>query len=165
MLYLATQFAWFLLAAFAMGALMGWISGAGRMQLSGGPLLYAIAGWLLVAALTWLQGVNGAIALWTETALLYVAAYLAGCYLACLIRNALPAAIPEAAVVGDAPMIKPDNPPSAPAPVEAVASSVAAEIPAPASADAAPAPAGQADEAPPKTAKPARRKRMKPDTP
>ncbi|TCR60516.1 hypothetical protein [Bosea sp. BK604] len=160
MLYLATQFAWFLLAAFAMGALMGWISGAGRLPLSGGPLPYAIAGWLLVAALTWLQSVNGAVALWTETALLYVAAYLAGCYLACLIRGALPAAMPEPAVAGAGPMVKPDNPPAVAPVVAAAATSMAAQ--APAETDPVAVGARPADEASPEATKQARKKRTKP---
>lgn len=106
MLYLATQYAGFLLAAFAMGGLMGWISCNGRLQLSSGPLPYLLAAWLLVLAATGLQALNGEAALWIETALLYVAAYLLGCSVAGLLRAALPRRMPEPVTVTEAPATK-----------------------------------------------------------
>jgi predicted flap endonuclease-1-like 5' DNA nuclease len=88
MLYLAIQFVWFLLAAFAIGLVMGWITcTGGKFRFWAGPIPYVAAAWAVIAALVWLQAVNGMPALWLETALLYVAAYLAGCCLACLIRT------------------------------------------------------------------------------
>jgi hypothetical protein len=153
MLYLATQYAWFLLAAFTIGGVMGWIGCTGRMQFSAGLLPYAIAAWLLAVVVTGLQGVNGAAALWIETALLYVAAYLVGCCLACLIRTALLARMPEPAVVAGAGAANPDSAPAV-SPVENAARS---EV------DRAIA----ASQTPPDDAKapvkPARRKRAKQD--
>lgn len=88
MLYLATQFAWFLLAAFGIGLAMGWITcTGGKVRFWTGPIPLLAGAWAAVAALTWLQVVNGVAALWLETALLYVAAYLAGCCLACFVRT------------------------------------------------------------------------------
>lgn len=100
MLYLASQFAWFLLAAFALGWVMGWLGSAQRIRLASGPLPYLAGIWLLLAALTWLQGVNGAAALWVETALLYLAAYLAGCILASTVRAAAVPKTMELAIAG-----------------------------------------------------------------
>ena len=88
MLYLATQFAWFLLAAFGIGLAMGWITcTGGKVRFWTSPITLLVGVWAVVAALTWLQVVNGVAALWLETALLYVAAYLAGCCLACFART------------------------------------------------------------------------------
>ncbi|GAU80432.1 hypothetical protein [Bosea sp. BIWAKO-01] len=88
MLYLATQFAWFLLAAFGIGLAMGWITcTGGKVRFWTSPITLLVGVWAVVAALTWLQVVNGVAALWLETALLYVAAYLAGCCLACFARS------------------------------------------------------------------------------
>ena len=88
MLYLATQFAWFLLAAFGIGLAMGWITcTGGKVRFWAGPIPLVVGVCAMVAALTWLQVVNGVAALWLETALLYVAAYLAGCCLACFART------------------------------------------------------------------------------
>lgn len=158
MLYLATQYAWFLLAAFAIGGLMGWIGCTGRMQFSAGPLPYVIAAWLLVVVVTGLQGVNGAAALWIETALLYVAAYLVGCCLACLVRTALLARVPEPSFAGDVGAAKSESVPIPP-PVESVAPSELA--PARTAPQAQPVDA----KAPSPADKPARRKRTKRDKP
>jgi predicted flap endonuclease-1-like 5' DNA nuclease len=88
MLYLATQFAWFLLAAFGIGLAMGWITcTGGKVRFWTSPITLLVGVWAVVAALTWLQVVNGVAALWLESALLYVAAYLAGCCLACFVRT------------------------------------------------------------------------------
>jgi predicted flap endonuclease-1-like 5' DNA nuclease len=97
MLYLATQFAWFLLAAFALGLVMGWISHDGG-KLWNRKLSYLLGVWLVVAALTWSQTLNGVPALWLESALLFVAIYVAGCALASVLRSARgPRATEEAA--------------------------------------------------------------------
>lgn len=86
MIYLAAQFAWFLLAAFALGLAMGWIShDGGRLRL-GGPLVLGLAGaWALGGALTWTQTLNGTAALWVESALLFIAVYALGCILGSVI--------------------------------------------------------------------------------
>lgn len=150
MLYLASQYAWFLLAAFAMGGLMGWISCAGRLQLSAGPLPYLLAAWLLVLAASGLQAVNGEAALWTETGLLYFAAYLLGCSLACFLRAALPRQLAEAAAVAEAPAAKPGEP--------AVTPPIGAGEPGAVQA-AEPTPVPPQAEEPQPPAKPARKKR------
>ena len=80
MLYLASQFVWFLLAAFGLGLAMGWISreGDARQVWSGAWSVLALF-WLGGAALVWFQSLNGLAATWVETALLFVAAYWLGC--------------------------------------------------------------------------------------
>lgn len=157
MLYLATQYAWFLLAAFGIGGLMGWIGCTGRMQFSG-PLPYVVAAWLLILVVTGLQGVNGAAALWVETALLYVAAYLVGGCLACLIRTALLAGTAEPASVANAGVATSYSAPAAP-PVETFARSEADRA-----AASTRTPPDEA-KAPVEPAKPARRKRPKRNKP
>lgn len=88
MLYLATQFAWFLVAAAALGVAMGWISHDGSRLRLGGPLVLALAGaWALGGVLSWTQTLNGAAALWLESALLFVAVYALGCILGSLLRG------------------------------------------------------------------------------
>ncbi len=88
MLYLASQFVWFLVAAFGLGLVMGWISHDGaRLRLDGGVVGWFVALWGLGAALTWLQFLNGVPATWVESALLFTAAYVAGCILAGLLRG------------------------------------------------------------------------------
>lgn len=89
MLYLASQFVWFLAAAFALGLAMGWIShDGGRLRLGGAVVGWFSALWGLGAALTWLQFLNGEPAIWVETALLFTAVYVAGCVVAGLLRGA-----------------------------------------------------------------------------
>jgi predicted flap endonuclease-1-like 5' DNA nuclease len=89
MLYLASQFLWFLVAAFVIGITMGWVSAdGGKERLSGGVAAWVAGLWTLGAALTWLQFVNGVPARWVESALLFAAAYLAGCVLANFVRAA-----------------------------------------------------------------------------
>lgn len=89
MLYLASQFVWFLIAAFGLGLVMGWIShDGGKLQLGGKVAGWFVVLWGLGAALTWLQFLNGAPATWVESALLFTAVYVAGCALAGLLRGA-----------------------------------------------------------------------------
>jgi hypothetical protein len=88
MLYLASQFLWFLLAAFGLGLAMGWIShdgGKARFWNGGWSLVAAL--WIAGAALSWFQLLNGATATWVETALLFTAAYWLGCACAGLLRK------------------------------------------------------------------------------
>lgn len=98
MLYLASQFVWFLLAAFALGFVMGWISQeGGKLELWSHKLAYAAAAWVLGAVVTWTQSLNGVAALWVETALLFVAVYAAGCAAAAALKAALePKALAQA---------------------------------------------------------------------
>lgn len=88
MLYLASQFVWFLLAAFGLGFAMGWIShDGGKARFWSGAWSVLAALWIAGAASTWLQLLNGMPATWVETALLFVAAYWAGCACAGLVRK------------------------------------------------------------------------------
>lgn len=96
MLYLASQFVWFLLAAFGLGFVMGWIShDGGKLRLGGKVVGWFAALWALGAALTWLQFLNGVPATWVESALLFTTAYVAGCILADLLRAARAPALAE----------------------------------------------------------------------
>lgn len=80
MLYLASQFVWFLAAAFALGLVMGRIGQDGsKLRLGGAATGWFAAIWGLGAALTWLQFLNGKPAVWVETALLFTGVYVAGC--------------------------------------------------------------------------------------
>lgn len=95
MLYLATQFAWFLLAAFAMGLIFGWSSGRGGPRgFAGGPAAGVAILWAALAGLVWFRLVNDQAAFWIETALLYLLAYAVGCLVGSLFAGegeALPA--------------------------------------------------------------------------
>ncbi len=132
MLYLASQFGWFLAAAFCVGWIMGWLGSERRIALASGPMPYLAAIWLLLAVLTWLQGVNGTAAFWVETGLLFLAAYLAGCVLSSAVRELTPRRTVAIAAVGpavsmDATSPEPEAKPSAPE--EAVAAPAAATLP------------------------------------
>lgn len=118
MLYLASRFVWFVLAAFAMGLVMGWLTrpGAGRPWSRALGVLALI--WALVAALAWSQTVNGAVALWLETGLLFVAAYVLGWLLASLIRGSM---APRGAAVEDASATPAEVAPVTDAPAAALA--------------------------------------------
>ncbi len=100
MLYLASQFAWFLLAAFALGFVMGWVSQNGeKLELWSSKLVLAAGAWLMAGAVSWMQALNGLPALWLETALLFLAVYFAGCALAGALRAAMqPKALAQAAI-------------------------------------------------------------------
>ncbi|WP_199089426.1 hypothetical protein [Bosea sp. ASV33] len=88
MLYLASQFVWFLLAAFGLGFAMGWISqDGGKPRLWSGAWSVLAMFWVAGAAVTWFQLLNGMPATWVETALLFIAAYWAGCVCAGLLRR------------------------------------------------------------------------------
>ncbi|MGE7469881.1 hypothetical protein ACQKLX_10595 [Bosea sp. NPDC003192] len=95
MLYLATQFAWFLLAAFAMGVVFGWLTGRGGPRgFASGPVMVLAILWAALAGLVWFRLVNDQAAFWIETALLYLLAYAAGCLIGSLFAGegeALPA--------------------------------------------------------------------------
>jgi predicted flap endonuclease-1-like 5' DNA nuclease len=109
MLYLASQFAWFLVAAFGLGLVMGWLGQDGaRRQLWHPKLGYLAAIWALVAGATWTQALNGVTALWLESALLFVAAYLAGCVLGAILAAALkPRVSAEAASASEGASVEP----------------------------------------------------------
>lgn len=89
MLYLASQFTWFLLAAFGLGLAIGWISrDVGKAPLWNSAWTVIALVWAVGAALTWFQWLNGSMATWVETALLFVAAYWIGCVCAAVLGRA-----------------------------------------------------------------------------
>lgn len=100
MLYLALQFSWFLLAAFAIGLVFGWLTLGGRAEAATGPIASLAILWLALAALAWLRLVNDQAAFWIETALLHLLAYAAGCLVGSLFgarsATAVPALAPPA---------------------------------------------------------------------
>ena len=104
MLYLASQFAWFLLAAFGLGLAIGWISRDGdKAPLWNGAWTVIALLWAGGAALTWFQWLNGSVATWVESALLFVAAYWAGCVCAGLLPRQVVAASGQAPVPASVP--------------------------------------------------------------
>ncbi|WP_376988084.1 hypothetical protein [Bosea sp. R86505] len=88
MLYLTSQFVWFLAAAFALGLVMGWIGQDGSPLRPGRGAGWLAALWAVGAGLTWLQLLNGVAAVWVETALLFTAVYVAGCVVGALLSGA-----------------------------------------------------------------------------
>jgi predicted flap endonuclease-1-like 5' DNA nuclease len=88
MLYLASQFVWFLAAAFALGLVMGWIGQDGSPLRPGRGAGWLATLWAVGAGLTWLQLLNGVAAVWVETALLFTAVYVAGCVVGALLSGA-----------------------------------------------------------------------------
>ncbi|AZO77986.1 MULTISPECIES: hypothetical protein [unclassified Bosea (in: a-proteobacteria)] len=122
MLYLATQFAWFLFAAFAVGLVFGWLSGRGGPR---GPVAGLAILWAGLAALVWFRLVNDQAAFWIETALLYLLAYAAGCLIGSLFASegeALPA------LAAPAPRLAlPQPAPALPAPSKQVVTASAHE--------------------------------------
>ena len=101
MLYLASQFVWFLLAAFGLGFAMGWIShDGGKARFWSGAWSVVAALWIAGAAATWFQLLNGMPATWVETALLFTGVYWVGCVCAGLLRRqpAAPVAVPQPVV-------------------------------------------------------------------
>lgn len=107
MLYLASRFAWFLLAALVLGFAMGWISHSGRSRRlwSGGWSFIALL-WAGGAALTWFQLVNGVPAMWLETALLFAAVYWLGCVASTILRPSEAAAGVSAPLSGPAAQLE-----------------------------------------------------------
>lgn len=129
MLYLASQFVWFLVAAFCLGLVMGWLSHEGRDRQLWHPRLGLLAGVVaLAAALTWSHTVNGVGALWVESALLFVVAYVAGCLLGTMLASARRAEpVVAAATVAPATATRPvSNAPASPEPPAPVAAVEAA---------------------------------------
>lgn len=106
MLYLALHFAWYLLAAFAIGLVFGWLGGRGGLRglFSGAPLFGGLI-WLGAGALVWGRIVNNEAAFWVETGLLYLAAYVAGCCVASLLKGEEARPTAEAALALPAPRL------------------------------------------------------------
>ena len=132
MLYLALHFVWFLVAAFAIGLVFGWLTSRdGLRTLFGGPAMLVALLWAGAAALVWLRVLNNQPAFWVETGLLYVAVYAAGCVVGSLLKGT--AAVPEAALALPAPRLALPQPARAlPAPgMAARAGSAVAPEPAP----------------------------------
>lgn len=130
MLYLASQFVWFLLAAFGLGFAMGWIShDGGKTRFWSGAWSVVAAFWIAGAAVTWLQLLNGMPATWVETALLFTAAYWVGCVCAGLLRK--PAVSqPDAVPVADPqPVVSAPPAPAAPQPARLPPVENEAELP------------------------------------
>jgi predicted flap endonuclease-1-like 5' DNA nuclease len=133
MLYLATQFAWFLLAAFAMGLVFGWLTGRGGPRgFASGPVMVLAIFWAALAGLVWFRLVNDQAAFWIETALLYLLAYAAGCLIGSLFAGegealpALAAPAPRLALPQPAPAL-----PSPSMPVAAAGTRAAEPAPMP----------------------------------
>lgn len=123
MLYLATQFAWFLFAAFAVGFVFGWLSGRGGPR---GPVAGLAILWIALAALVWFRLVNDQAAFWIETALLHLLAYAAGCLIGSLFASE-GAALP--ALAAPAPRLAlPQPAPALPAPSKPVVTAIAQEV-------------------------------------
>jgi predicted flap endonuclease-1-like 5' DNA nuclease len=126
MLYLAVQFAWFLLAAFMIGLVFGWLTLRGGLRgFLSGPAFALLVAWAAAAALVWFRLVNDQAAFWIETALLHLLAYVAGCLIGGLLQGdaeqavpALAAPAPRLALPGPAPALAPPIPVAAPAEAE-----------------------------------------------
>jgi predicted flap endonuclease-1-like 5' DNA nuclease len=117
MLYLASQFVWFLLAALGLGLAMGSIGhDGGRARLWSGAWTLVAALWAAGAVLTWFQLLNGMAATWVETALLFTATYWVGCVAAVVLRQPRAAeAGPDTAVAPPKSVVAvplPVNPPA-----------------------------------------------------
>ncbi|MGX1790911.1 hypothetical protein ACWIGM_29465 [Bosea sp. NPDC055332] len=134
MLYLAVQFSWFLLAAFAIGLAFGWLTlGRGRSEVATGPIAGFVLLWGALAGLVWFRLVNDQAAFWIETALLHLLAYAAGCLVGSVFGagggEALPALAPPAPRLA-LPQPAPSLPaPSAPTEVSAPHETVADVVP------------------------------------
>ncbi|MGL4438590.1 MAG: hypothetical protein ACRCUE_04905 [Bosea sp. (in: a-proteobacteria)] len=87
MYYLISQFGWYLLAAFIIGLLTGWLT-CNRERRQWGWLPVGLLVALVALLLTWFRVVNGVPALWIETALLMFALFLLGCCIGCFFKQA-----------------------------------------------------------------------------
>lgn len=120
MLYLALHFAWYLLAAFVIGLVFGWLTCRdGLRGLFSGTPLFGVALWLGAGALVWFRLVNNETAFWVETGLLYLAAYAAGCCAACLLKGEEAQSPSEVALALPAPRLALPGPGTEPKPVPA----------------------------------------------
>jgi predicted flap endonuclease-1-like 5' DNA nuclease len=141
--YLISQFGWYLLAAFIIGLITGWLT-CNRERRQWGWLPVGLLVALVALLLTWFRIINGVPALWIETALLMFALFLLGCCIGCLFKQAfsgeqpggvrewhkdISGAAPVAAVAAVAAMPKPA--PVAAAPVKPAPAPVAPKAPEP----------------------------------
>lgn len=122
MLYLAIQFAWFLVVAFAIGFVFGWLTGrGGPRRFASGPVAGLAILWAALAILVWFRLVNDQAAFWIETALLHLLAYAAGCLFGSLFAGegealpALAAPTPRLALPQPAPALPAPSAPAVPA--------------------------------------------------
>ncbi len=153
MWYLITQYWFWLLLAFVMGLIIGWMTWGGTRR---------GWGWLPVGALvaavlflvSWFRLVNGLPALWIESGLLLFSSYIAGCWLGGVFKGQMApeAAMPMAAAVMAAPKPVAPAPVMAPPPVPAPAPVMAAPATPVPKAAPAPKPAPVAKAAPAKAA-------------
>lgn len=146
MYYLISQFGWYLLAAFVIGLITGWLTcNRERRQWGWLPIGLIIAAIALL--LTWFRIINGVPALWIETALLMFGLFLLGCCLACMFKQAFSGVEPGGVrewhkdISGAAPVAALAAMPTAVAPVAAVAAIAAMPKPAAAAPIAPPTPA------------------------
>lgn len=101
MIYLISQFFWWLVLALIVGGIVGWLTCSSEKREWGWlPIGLAVAG--LAFLLTFFRLINGAPALWIESGLLMFATYLAGCCIGCWLRQLLGAG--ETAAVATAPL-------------------------------------------------------------
>lgn len=130
MWYLVTQYWFWLLLAFVLGLLVGWMTWGGPRRGWGWLPLGALAA-VAIGLVSWFRMVNGLPALWLETGILLFAGYIAGCWLGSYLRAGmapgLAAPVAAQAVVKSAMAV----PVLAPAPMSAPAA-VAVPVPAPA---------------------------------
>jgi predicted flap endonuclease-1-like 5' DNA nuclease len=136
MYYLISQYWLWLALALVLGVVVGWLTCAERADTRWGWLWPALFVAVIGLILTLWRIVNGAPALWLETALLFFSFYIAGCCIGCLFRGAFTGPEP-AAGVRDWHL---DRSQTLAAPLAAVAPRAAAPAPAPAPVVAAAVP-------------------------
>jgi predicted flap endonuclease-1-like 5' DNA nuclease len=147
MWYLITQYWFWLLLAFIIGLIIGWMTWGGTRRGWGWLPLGALVAAVLFL-LSWFRIINGLPALWIESGILLFTSYIAGCWLGGVFKGQMAPeiAVPMAAAAMATP--KPAAPkPDAPAPVMAA---VPAPAPAPVVATPKPEPVAVAPAAMPK---------------
>jgi hypothetical protein len=95
MYFLIGQFGGWLMLVLVLGLLVGYLTWSPDRPRSRGWLPVALIAALGALLLTATRVVNGVPALWIETGLLFLAVYLLGCLLGCIIRDAFTAPGPS----------------------------------------------------------------------
>jgi predicted flap endonuclease-1-like 5' DNA nuclease len=120
MWYLISSLFWWLLAALAFGAFVGWQSCKKRPVQQGlGWVALALLVLAVGALLAHLAVIPGKLGFWFETALLFLGAYLIGCCIGCLFGRSATAEVAKPAAVAAAATAVAAAPKPAPAPVPA----------------------------------------------
>jgi predicted flap endonuclease-1-like 5' DNA nuclease len=88
MYYLISQYIWWLIFAFLIGLIVGWLTCSRNADRRLGWLWPLLIVGVIAFLLTWLRFINGVPALWVETALLFLGTYLAGCCIGCWLKSA-----------------------------------------------------------------------------